>query len=126
MTGALRVEDTVGRLGGDEFAVILENIKSIRDAEDLAYKLAGTLSGRFRICSHNVTISCSIGIAIYPQHALNSQAQLRKADTAIYCAKNEGRNNFQLKMRYPEADANRRQELLAIRKRLMQEVPCKN
>jgi diguanylate cyclase (GGDEF)-like protein/PAS domain S-box-containing protein len=96
LIGTVRSSDTVGRLGGDEFTVILENIEHPRDAEIIAEKLVQILSSRFQIEGNDVFISCSIGISIYPTHARDCQNLLKNADTAMYKAKNVGRNNFQM------------------------------
>lgn len=96
LIGSVRTNDTVGRLGGDEFTIILESIEQAKDAEIIAENLVQVLSRRFHIDGNDLFISCSIGITIYPLHALDSQNLLKNADMAMYKAKNIGRNNYQM------------------------------
>ncbi len=93
---AVRVGDTVSRLGGDEFVVIL-NI--VEDAQEVAHiierRLTPLILQTHNICDIALHISCSVGIAIYPDDADSGELLMRNADTAMYAAKSKGRNNFQ-------------------------------
>ncbi len=91
----LRSEDTVSRLGGDEFTIMLPSIKEMSNLEDIAQKLLNKLNKRLSIGKHELYISMSIGIACYPNHGLTSEELLKNSDTAMYKAKELGRNNFQ-------------------------------
>ncbi|MEA2072337.1 MAG: diguanylate cyclase, partial [Campylobacterota bacterium] len=94
---SIRDEDSIARLGGDEFTVILKNIEHAQDASLVAEKLLKTLSETIEsIGSENrLYISSSIGISIYPDDGADSQSLLKFADSAMYRAKDEGRNNYQ-------------------------------
>jgi predicted signal transduction protein with EAL and GGDEF domain len=84
----------VARLGGDEFAIIAEDLTHPDAAGTLAEKLIQVLSQGMHIDQHEVAASASIGISIYPDDAGDSEELIRTADTALYHAKDEGRNAF--------------------------------
>ncbi len=84
--------DTVARLGGDEFTVLLTNINSIHDVSKVAQRILNAISQPFFIGTHEVYITVSIGIAIYPLDTENIDDLMRYADTAMYHAKDAGRN----------------------------------
>ncbi|MBA6288360.1 CHASE domain-containing protein [Colwellia sp. MB3u-4] len=91
----LRTTDTVGRLGGDEFVVILPTI--YQHAEDVANKIRITLENDFVMDNDELlTISSSIGVAIYPQHATEQALLMECADKAMYEAKKRGRNKVMI------------------------------
>ncbi|MEA2091883.1 MAG: diguanylate cyclase, partial [Campylobacterota bacterium] len=90
-----RDEDTLARLGGDEFTVILEDITQTQDASLIASKLLESLSKIIQIDDNDLYVSSSIGISIYPDDGQDQQSLLKYADSAMYKAKDEGRNNFQ-------------------------------
>ena len=92
---SLREEDTLARLGGDEFTIILQNIKSIQDVSNIAEKIVHRMRQSIQVDNHKLFISSSIGISLYPQDSSKSQDLLKFADTAMYKAKDEGRNNYQ-------------------------------
>ena len=104
--------DTVARLGGDEFTIIVEDIVEVQDAAIVAQKILDTLSQPFNLYSHEVFISVSIGITLYPNDDENADNLLRNADSAMYRAKEYGRNNYQFYV----ADMN-----IKARERLMLE-----
>lgn len=83
--------DTISRLGGDEFLIIRENIQSAAAAGNLATKIIQELQRPFYIVGHEMTLSASIGISLYPDHARSPQDLIRLADTAMYAAKDRGR-----------------------------------
>ncbi len=91
----VRKEDTVARLGGDEFTVILEELIHAEDASLIANKILTDFAKVIQIEGHNLYVSCSIGISIYPDDGKSAQNLLKFADSAMYRAKEEGRNNFQ-------------------------------
>lgn len=91
----VRSSDTVSRLGGDEFVVLLSQSHSAEDAARTAEKILETLAAPFDIAQQQLHISASIGISAYPNDAGNAQDLIKNADTAMYQAKEEGRNNFQ-------------------------------
>jgi diguanylate cyclase (GGDEF)-like protein/PAS domain S-box-containing protein len=92
--GCLREADTVGRLGGDEFAVLLHGIHNPEDASAVAEKIRDTLNRPIEIGGHQVQISSSIGIAVYPEHGTDRKQLMRHADAAMYAAKKQGRNRL--------------------------------
>lgn len=93
--GCLRDEDTVARYGGDEFLVILGELGNSIEAEPAAVKLLTALEAPFVLEDMSFVVTASIGIAVYPDDAADSQELLRNADAAMYRAKEEGRNQFQ-------------------------------
>ncbi len=96
MLECVRESDTVARIGGDEFIVLLRTVEDARDAIVVAEKIRFALSQPFEFASHRLSISCSIGIAIYPEHGIDSVELSKNADIAMYQAKESGRDNVRL------------------------------
>lgn len=96
LSGALRDGDTVARLGGDEFAVLLPEIAKVGDTAIVVGKIFSTLKAPFVIDSHELFMTASIGISVAPDDAEESGALLKNADAAMYRAKDQGRNTYQL------------------------------
>ena len=94
MRGAVRRSDLVARLSGDEFAVVIPDLTHPEDADATARVLLGRCGAPLSIDGREVVVSCSIGVAIYPQHGETQEALLRAADTAQYHAK-EVRTSWQ-------------------------------
>jgi diguanylate cyclase (GGDEF)-like protein len=92
MQSLLRESDTLARVGGDEFVLILDDLSDTRDASRVASKLMQTLSAPFTLDAQEASVSCSIGISIFPDDATERAALLRYADTAMYEAKSSGRD----------------------------------
>lgn len=86
--------DTIARLGGDEFLVVRENMHSQAAAGNLASQIIHELQKPFYIVGHELTLSASIGIALYPENAHSPQDLIRLADTAMYAAKDQGRRTY--------------------------------
>ncbi|HBN51544.1 MAG TPA: two-component system response regulator, partial [Thalassospira sp.] len=86
--------DTIARLGGDEFLIIRENMHSEAAAGNLASHIIHELQKPFYIVGHELTLSASIGIALYPENAHSPQDLIRLADTAMYAAKDQGRRTY--------------------------------
>ena len=95
MHGCIRKGDTLSRLGGDEFVVTLEGLQHAEDAAQIAGKIIESLARPFDISSHTLNTSCSIGISIFPLDAEDDRTLMKNADTAMYHAKEKGRNNYQ-------------------------------
>ena len=95
LSSCVRDCDTVARLGGDEFTVIVDDILEVQDAAVVAQKILDTLSQPFNLYGHEVFISVSVGITLYPNDDENADNLLRNADSAMYRAKEYGRNNYQ-------------------------------
>lgn len=87
VTDVVRHEDTVARFGGDEFTILLEQLAAPTDAESVARKVLTTLSCPFRVDGHELSVSASIGISLFPTNGKNLEELLRAADRAMYCAK---------------------------------------
>ncbi|MCW8807904.1 MAG: diguanylate cyclase [Rhodanobacter sp.] len=90
----VRQSDTVGRVGGDEFVVLLNNIKSPKDAPAVAEKIRAALNRPFKLGNHRLYISSSIGIALYPEDGDEKMQLMRQVDSAMYRAKKLGGNRF--------------------------------
>ncbi len=90
----VRREDTVARLGGDEFIMVLPNADGEHAAE-LARRFMGVCSEPFLLGTHELSITPSVGISLYPDDGGDFEALLKNADTAMYQAKEAGRQNFQ-------------------------------
>jgi len=88
----LGVGDFVARLGGDEFTLVLEQVKSIEEAERRAALLVSEFQRPLHIANREVLIGVSLGAAVFPDHAQDSASLLRAADTALFRAKELGRN----------------------------------
>lgn len=91
----IRKADTVARLGGDEFVVVLSTVTRIQDVTTIARKILDALSAPIALAGQEVFTSGSIGIALYPIDGEDEDALLRNADTAMYVAKERGRDAYQ-------------------------------
>jgi diguanylate cyclase (GGDEF)-like protein/PAS domain S-box-containing protein len=89
-----REQDTVARLGGDEFLIVLTNVKEIADASVAAERFMHAMTAEFVVQGHSLSISCSVGISMFPEHGTDSEILIKNADAAMYSAKESGRNNF--------------------------------
>ncbi|MED4753212.1 EAL domain-containing protein [Brevibacillus choshinensis] len=88
--------DIVARLGGDEFTILLCQLTDSKQAEDVAELIMSQLQKPFELNGHLATISSSIGIAMFPQDGENAEDLLKRADTALYSVKSQGRNGYSL------------------------------
>jgi diguanylate cyclase (GGDEF)-like protein/PAS domain S-box-containing protein len=95
LTNLLRNDDTVARLGGDEFVVMVENVQQAEKLSVLAQQIITVLEAPVQLGNQTVSVSSSIGIALFPNDANASEDLLRNADLAMYHAKEQGRSNFQ-------------------------------
>jgi len=93
---AVRAVDTVSRLGGDEFVVVLHEIQNKDDAMRVAEKIIAALGTAVVVEGHTLHATPSIGISIFPDDGDEAYALMKNADTAMYHAKANGRNTFQL------------------------------
>ncbi len=91
----VRKEDTVARLGGDEFVLALTGIDNIDAVKTVANKILKTINNDFTLNGETFHVCASIGISLYPDHATERRSLLRNADTAMYSAKQQGRNRYQ-------------------------------
>jgi diguanylate cyclase (GGDEF)-like protein len=90
----LRYSDTLGRLGGDEFVVIMERLESHDAIATVSEKLLSSIATPLTIGNTEIIPSCSIGISLYPDNSADQDELVQMADTAMYAAKNKGRNNY--------------------------------
>ncbi|MBT2341572.1 MULTISPECIES: putative bifunctional diguanylate cyclase/phosphodiesterase [Pseudomonas] len=89
----LRSQDTLARIGGDEF-VLLVQLAEPDDALRLAARQVGLIGRTFRVAEHDLQISASVGIAVYPGNGCNAEELLMNADAAMYHAKGAGKNGY--------------------------------
>ncbi len=94
LSGSLRDEDILARIGGDEFVVLLPQLGRPDDAATVARKLIASLNAPFHVGNQDLVTSTSVGIALYPGNGADINTLLKHADTAMYDAKSEGRNDF--------------------------------
>lgn len=92
----IRKSDTVARIGGDEFVLLLESTSSKKKISAIADNLIKILNNTFDINGEEFEISCSIGVAIYPEQGNSTDALLAAADTAMYKAKRKGRSSYEI------------------------------
>jgi diguanylate cyclase (GGDEF)-like protein/PAS domain S-box-containing protein len=104
LTSCVRESDTVARLGGDEFAIIVTDISSDAEVEQIARRAVALLAEPYHLDAGTVNISGCIGIALYPQHGQESEQLQRNADAALYAAKEGGRNAYRVYASLPEQD----------------------
>lgn len=95
MQACIRKGDTLARLGGDEFVALLEGLQHAEDAAQVAEKIVRAIARPYDIGGHTLRTSCSIGIAGFPDDASDARSLMQNADTAMYHAKERGRNNYQ-------------------------------
>jgi len=107
----VREGDTVARFGGDEFTLLIPRIESVEDAAKIAQKIIETLKIPFFIHDRELFATTSIGISIFPGDGQDPETLVRNADAAMYRAKDQGRDNYQL---YAPAMNERALERLAL------------
>lgn len=111
LSACVRDSDTVARLGGDEFVLVLYDQAN----EDITYhatqRVLSSISEPMVIAGREMTVTCSIGFAVYPQDGQDAETLIKNADTAMYRAKELGRDNFQF---YTEELHSRINERLAM------------
>ena len=95
LSKSVRKGDTVARLGGDEFAVLFPDMSDSHDVAKIIKKLSKIFETPFQLMENEFFITASIGVSVYPNDGNQSEILLRDADTAMYRAKEKGRNNYQ-------------------------------
>jgi len=108
MAEQIRGADTLARMGGDEFVVLLEKGISAHSARTVAQKILDQFETPLQVNSHQLTITASIGISLFPGDGLNAETLLRKADVAMYKAKEMGGNTYQFYEQAMSADSYER------------------
>jgi diguanylate cyclase (GGDEF)-like protein len=115
LSESLRAGDVVGRLGGDEFVMLLRHMDSDADIAVVADRILTRLAEPFSLAEHELVVTPSLGIALYPNDGEDYDTLIRNADAAMYHAKESGRNTY----RFYTADMNvRAREILAVENQL--------
>jgi diguanylate cyclase (GGDEF)-like protein/PAS domain S-box-containing protein len=96
LSAALRKGDTVARFGGDEFVLILPDLRGMEDVIQVAQKIVEGFRKPFLIGAHQLLVTTSIGIAVYPHDGTDEVILLKKADIAMYQVKQTGRDGYQI------------------------------
>jgi len=86
--------DTVSRQGGDEFVVLLSEVDRAEDAAIAARRMLQAVAGAYSIGQHDLHITTSIGVSVYPDDGLDAETLIKNADTAMYQAKENGRQSY--------------------------------
>jgi len=115
----VREGDTVARFGGDEFTLLVPQIENIEDAAKIAQKIIETLKIPFNVHDRELFVTTSIGISLHPNDGLDAETLVRNADSAMYRAKDTGRDNYQL---YAPAMNARALERLALENMLRRAI----
>ncbi len=92
----LREHDTLARLGGDEFVILLNDLGSILNGEEILTRILQSIAQPYEVSGHRVHISASIGVTFFPNDDSDPDTLLRHADHAMYSAKDDGKNTFRL------------------------------
>ena len=111
---------TLARLGGDEFILAMAEIDRSGDAANAAQRLIQTMQAPFHLDAHEIVVTASIGISLYPDDGDDTETLLKNADSALYYAKDEGRNNFQFYTKLMNASASARLSLEASLRRALE------
>jgi len=96
LSRAVRSTDVVARVGGDEFVVVMPDITTVADVEQCAANLVSRLAPEILIEDHPVRVTASVGVCIFPDFASDAKHLLKRADSAMYAAKESGRNQHQI------------------------------
>jgi len=115
LQSCLRGTDTLARLGDDEFAVLLESVPDFDEISRVAQRLLNRVAERGEVAGHELYLSASIGIAVYPHDEHDAETLLRNADLAMHHAKREGGNGFQ---RFSRDMATRTERHAHLKRRL--------
>jgi diguanylate cyclase (GGDEF)-like protein len=111
LVGCVRQSDTVSRQGGDEFLMLLTDIEHAQQAALFAQKIITALTVPHHIGQQDLHVTVSLGISIYPDDGLDAQTLIKSADTAMYHAKDNGRDNYKFFRAEMNARAVKRQAL---------------
>ncbi|WP_414528272.1 EAL domain-containing protein [Nodularia chucula] len=112
---SLRSGDTIARWGGDEFTILLPRMTYLEEICQIAQRILVSLENVFHLDGHELYVSASIGIALFDEHSPDGETLIKHADTALYYAKDKGRNNYQF---YTTSLNTKNPELLTFEKSL--------
>jgi diguanylate cyclase (GGDEF)-like protein/PAS domain S-box-containing protein len=118
---SLREGDTVARLGGDEFTVILEDLHDRDEAVGVAHKVLGALAKPLTLEKQEFAVTASAGLTVYPEDTRNVETLLKNADTAMYYAKDRGKNNLQS---YTPLMTTLKRERITLENQLRRALEC--
>lgn len=93
---SIRDQEIATRVSGDEFIIVLVELGNTEDACLIANKIIDNLSKTYAIGEHRINISLSIGISFYPNHGTDAEKIVKNADKALYTAKHQGKNQYQI------------------------------
>ncbi|MFT5419336.1 MAG: diguanylate cyclase (GGDEF)-like protein [Candidatus Endobugula sp.] len=119
----IREEDTLARQGGDEFIILLPTISNSKHAATVANKLVGAIRQPYKVLNHELHISASIGITLFPNDGVDVDTLLKNSDIAMYHAKSSGRNNYKFYNAELNANAKEKHKLVS---NLRQDIDGKN
>lgn len=120
LRATLREQDTISRLGGDEFVIVLPDVQSPDDAATIAARVLDALRAPVQLGELKLIVSASLGIGCYPQDGEDAETLIRNADTAMYAAKEAGRDGLRFFTPTMNADAMRRLSLEAGLRRALE------
>jgi diguanylate cyclase (GGDEF)-like protein len=119
LMSAVREDDAVGRFGSDEFMIVLTEMSADTDAAIAAQRILDVVSTQLTIDAHTIDVKASIGIAVTPQDGMTADALVKNATTAMYQAKERGRNMFRFHVPELNARALERASLIASLRRAL-------
>ncbi|MHB1189948.1 MAG: two-component system response regulator [Armatimonadota bacterium] len=119
LSRSLREVDTIARMGGDEFTIIATGLSSPKDAKRIAKSIIQSFSKGFHVDGHDLFITPSIGIRLYPLFGSDAETLVKNADTAMYRAKDQGRNGYHM---YAEGSNKASVEQVTLESNLHQAV----
>jgi len=96
LSSGLRKGDTICRIGGDEFIILIDNMKSPKDMDLVIKKLQDKLKPFFKISNKQIKMAASMGISFYPEHGKSPRVLEKRADQALYKAKEAGKDRFEV------------------------------
>ncbi len=120
LLGCVCESDSISRQGGDEFVLLLPYVEHVEDAQRTAQKMLAALALPHQIGGHDLHITASIGISIYPDDGQNAETLIKNADTAMYHVKENGRNNYKFFEQDMNVRAVERQSIEASLRRALE------
>ena len=112
LTDCVRISDTVSRQGGDEFVVLLSELQNLEDAAATARRMLRAIAEAHAIDAHDIRVTTSIGISVYPDDGLDAETLIKHADIAMYQAKENGRQDYRIFEAAPDVAAAERRAVI--------------